>query len=327
MNCAEFKENVAAFALDALEPEERAACEAHLASTATHDGCLEALRRATETAAALGESLPPVRPPDRVWDAITSEVLSEASVADVPANPTEPPARSRMRPVYHAHRPVAERHLGTPRSRARFWREGVAWGLAAAAALAVVFLSARHRTIHEHLGRAQHELGLSRGQLAETLARLERIEGELGARIRAIDVEREACLEDLAIARVSLTEKEAVLDLLSAPDTQLIHLAAQGEVSSRASALLNSAREQAILLASALEPQPGKDYQLWLIRGDRKISAGLLPVDASGLPILARIAPDLLADGTPDALAITVEPAGGMPQPTGPIVLVGSARA
>ena len=81
------------------------------------------------------------------------------------------------------------------------------------------------------------------------------------------------------------------------------------------------------MLASMLPPQEGKDYQLWLIRGGETISAGLLPVDDTGLPVLARIPRDLLAGGAPDAFAISVEPAGGMPQPTGPIVLVGKVGA
>ena len=114
---------------------------------------------------------------------------------------------------------------------------------------------------------------------------------------------------------------------MGAPDTLLIQLAAQGDVPYRASALMNGVAGEAMLLSSALEPQPGKDYQLWLIRGDRKISAGLLVAEADAAATLARIDPMLLADGTPDAIAVTIEPAGGMPQPTGPIVLLGKLGA
>ncbi|MEW6268964.1 MAG: zf-HC2 domain-containing protein, partial [Thermodesulfobacteriota bacterium] len=39
MNCAEFKENAAAYALGALTPDERAALEAHLAEPIAHAGC------------------------------------------------------------------------------------------------------------------------------------------------------------------------------------------------------------------------------------------------------------------------------------------------
>ena len=87
-------------------------------------------------------------------------------------------------------------------------------------------------------------------------------------------------------------------------------------------ALWNQEQARAILLSSALQPQEGKDYELWLIRGDKKIPAGLLEV-AGGQPTIAQIDPALLREGRPDALAVTIEPAGGMPQPTGPIVLLG----
>lgn len=326
MTCAEFKENVAAFALGALEPDEHAACEAHLAEPRNHEGCLEELRRANETAAMLGASLPPAAPSEKVWQAIEAEIAGERRDAASPAA-----ARGSLRAAARAtSRPApapGTREPAPARSRVRGWREGFAWTLAAAAAAVAVFFGAQRRLLDERLGRAQQELGLSRGELAETIARLERVEGELTGRIRAVDLEREVCLNDLTVARVSLAEKEAALDLLGAPDTRLIQLAAQGGVPYRASALLNSPREEGILLASALEPQAGKDYQLWLIRGDQKISAGLLPSDTAGLPTLARISRDLLASGAPDAFAITVEPAGGMPQPTGPIVLVGKVGA
>ena len=51
VNCAEFKENVAAYVLGTLEPEERRACEAHLAETIAHEGCREAPAADYETAA------------------------------------------------------------------------------------------------------------------------------------------------------------------------------------------------------------------------------------------------------------------------------------
>ena len=90
----------------------------------------------------------------------------------------------------------------------------------------------------------------------------------------------------------------------------------------RASAIVNAAHGNAFVLAH-LPPQKDKDYQLWLIRGQEKISAGILPSDASGSTMVP-VPGNLLAAGAPDAFAITIEPTGGMPQPTGPIVLVGA---
>jgi len=343
VTCAEFKENVAAFVLGALDPDEQIACDAHLAEERRHEGCLQELRRATEAAALLAASEPPIKPGEHVWDAIAAEIASEGESreradaaergtidapggVDVGARP-RPMRVTAVRPTTRSTRAPAEREPADPRRRRGAWREGVAWALATAAALAVVVLGAQRRALDERVDRAQNELALSRGELSSTLDRLARVEGDLQARFHTVDVERTACLRDLDIARVSLADKQAALDLLGSPGTQLVQLAAQGDVPYRASALVNSPREEGLVLASALAPQEGKDYQLWLIRGDRKISAGLLPSDKTGLPTLARISHDLLAGGVPDAFAITIEPAGGMPQPTGPIVLVGKVRA
>ena len=72
---------------------------------------------------------------------------------------------------------------------------------------------------------------------------------------------------------------------------------------------------------SHIEIANDRDYQLWMIRGEEKISAGLLVTQAGGGGTL-RVAAELLEVGAPDAFAISIEPKGGMPQPTGPIVLV-----
>jgi anti-sigma-K factor RskA len=327
VTCAEFKENVAAYVLGALDPDEHAACEAHLAEPRRHEGCHEELRRATESAGLLAASLPPVEPSERVWDAIAAELgLAAGESSPEPERPGRSARVTAVRPASRAPSARRDREPSAPRRGGR-WREGIAWTLAAAGIAAAVFLGTQRRMLDERLGRARTELALSRGELAENLARLERVESDLGGRMRAVALEREACVRDLTSMRISLAEKEAALDLLGSPGTQLVQLAAQGDVPYRASALVNSPREEGLVLASALEPQPGKDYQLWLIRGDRKISAGLLPTDEAGLPTLARISRDLLAGGPPDAFAITVEPSGGMPQPTGPIVLVGKVKA
>lgn len=62
-------------------------------------------------------------------------------------------------------------------------------------------------------------------------------------------------------------------------------------------------------------------YQAWLIREGRRVSAGLFRVNAEGYGVL------LIRGGEPlqafDALAITIEPAGGSPAPTTPHVMGG----
>lgn len=65
-----------------------------------------------------------------------------------------------------------------------------------------------------------------------------------------------------------------------------------------------------------------KEYQLWLIREGEFTSGALLAVDEMGYGGRRVSAPDNLL--TYSAVSMTVEPAGGSPNPTGEVVLVGT---
>ncbi|MGH2620657.1 MAG: anti-sigma factor [Anaerolineales bacterium] len=78
-----------------------------------------------------------------------------------------------------------------------------------------------------------------------------------------------------------------------------------------------------VLLAAGLSPlQAGSTYQAWLIRDGTPFPAGIFQASAGGLGTLSVEAEDVL--GLYDAVAVSVEPALGSLQPTGPIVLLGS---
>lgn len=81
----------------------------------------------------------------------------------------------------------------------------------------------------------------------------------------------------------------------------------------------------AILHVSHLPPVPSdKDYQLWIVKGDQKISAGVFAVTDTSSAFF-RI--DRLAVTNPKeiaAFAVTLEPKGGMPQPTGEMYMLGT---
>lgn len=68
--------------------------------------------------------------------------------------------------------------------------------------------------------------------------------------------------------------------------------------------------------------EPGRTYELWLITdAQEKIPAGTFDVDAAKRGVLmVRLAQDV---GNVVLAAVTDEPAGGLPQPTGAIQLVG----
>ena len=69
----------------------------------------------------------------------------------------------------------------------------------------------------------------------------------------------------------------------------------------------------------------GKVYQLWYITRNAKISAGVFPVDSTGQG--TRLIPVPPAAQGAILAAMTVEPDGGSPQPTGAIVVAGSVEA
>ena len=167
------------------------------------------------------------------------------------------------------------------------------WAVAAAALLFLLFLS-----------------GVRAKQVQEASAAKQRSEAE-----------RLACARDLEALRSSSGDLREAVALLAAPDTTVVQLLSpQAGSGLAARALVNLSLRRGVLVSTALTARPGKDFELWIIRGDQKFPAGLLRASARG-EVVAAIDPGLLAV-PPDALAITLEPEGGSNQPRGDIVLV-----
>ena len=78
-----------------------------------------------------------------------------------------------------------------------------------------------------------------------------------------------------------------------------------------------------MVLSRTLPAQAGKDYQLWVIRGKSALPAGLVHQLEGGLAI-GDFSPTQL-DGQVDAVAISLEPAGGSLQPTH-VLMVGPVK-
>ena len=81
----------------------------------------------------------------------------------------------------------------------------------------------------------------------------------------------------------------------------------------------NEARGGYVYVAGLAPLPPDRAYELWTISGGTPRPAGLLAVDASGTGG-HRIEP-AAGERSVDVFAITIEPGGGTPAPTGPIVL------
>lgn len=131
-----------------------------------------------------------------------------------------------------------------------------------------------------------------------------------------------------ADARVSLLQRQINglserIAVLSAPDAVQIKLAGQPDAPRATASVVMSPTKGMVLTASNL-PQlaAGKIYQLWVVTKTAPVSIGTFEVAADGsvtgtMPLTPGASTD------PVAVAVTIEPAGGVPSPTGPKVLVG----
>jgi hypothetical protein len=118
-------------------------------------------------------------------------------------------------------------------------------------------------------------------------------------------------------------ENEALVAAMASPDVRIVPLA--GENATRMGRMFwnPSSNDWTFVVYTMPPPKPGMTYQVWLVTDNAKISAGTFNPDQRGHAFMqAKYALDRDAL---KAVAVTEEPAGGMPAPTGPIVISGSA--
>lgn len=277
MKCTEFRELAAAYALDALREEERLACVHHLSHEGPHDGC-EALVSSYERAVdALAEAAPAATVPEHVWRALALRL-----------QPGEAP-RAAVSPV----KPVTRR-MGL--------RELSAWSAAAAAVVAALWMGQHNRMESAEVARVARTMEQEQAELTSALTESERA--------------RQECAATLARVTAAGPLVPLALSLLGDPTTVVTPMKPAGERALRATALYNESDQRAVVISSSLSPIPGKDYELWVVAaGSAPQPAGFVRFDASGLAI-GEFDPALLEGARPLALAVSLEPAGGMPTPT-----------
>jgi hypothetical protein len=153
------------------------------------------------------------------------------------------------------------------------------------------------------------------GRIASLESRLD------GALARAADAER-ATTE---IRRVAV-DAQFAMGVLAAPDLARIDLKGEAAAPGASARALWSRQRGMVFTASNLPPAPpGQVYQVWVVTAEAPLSAGLLELDASGGDMRLFITPpDIPA---PVAVAVTLEPDGGVPAPTGSRYLLGTPGA
>lgn len=234
---------------------------------------------------ALARSVPQVAPPADLRARVLAAAVRDAAT---PASDAAISALRRAAPRVETRRSGASRTQVAPASR---WP----WGLAAAAALVAVTTSWGWISARGEIQRLQ-----------QTIA-------ELNARAAEfVNVRAEFAREE--------TARDRAATILSADDVTSTVLAGVAPVTqARARAYVSRSRGL-LFAAEALPPAPaGRTYQLWTIVGGQPVSHGVFDVDADGHAQVVAQAPP----GPHDAVAVTIEPTGGVPSPTGDKVLLG----
>jgi len=104
----------------------------------------------------------------------------------------------------------------------------------------------------------------------------------------------------------------------------LLSPTAQGDAALRGRAIVDPGSRRAIVTFTNMHAPEGRAYELWTIRAGQPQSLGVIQSDAAGNAFLQLEVGDV---ATLQALAVSLEPAGGSPTknaPSGPVVMLGA---
>ncbi len=129
--------------------------------------------------------------------------------------------------------------------------------------------------------------------------------------------------QEIAEAQRSNEAARVRLAVLAAPDLTDVTLAGQAPAPGARGRAMWSRSQGLVFAASALPPLPsGRTYQLWYLTAGPPVSAGLVQPDPDGRALA--FFPNAALSATPSGFAVSLEPEGGVPAPTGPIYLAGT---
>jgi anti-sigma-K factor RskA len=334
MTHEELEESVPLYAAGALDRAERQALEAHLLSGCT--SCHSALKDYQSVAALLPLSLSPIRPPR----SLKATIMAGRNPAPIPteAAPNEQ-ARPSLEPgewVNHLFPPVAP-----ARSSSLPWAIGfailvvvaaggyVAWNLSTQRSIDTSNMKQLEASVQEKstkLAEAQREVSNQAKALEELRNDLQQRTSE-AVEVKEQLAQREAELEETRVqlsqrggSRAVETPQDELATLLRIPNVKVVSLTGSEMAKRAAGFLVYDARTQKVWLYSVNLPEcpADKTFQLWAIH-DKPVSIGTFRTDRGETAhLLVKKTPNFIDAKT---FAVSLEPSGGMLQPTGPIVL------
>ena len=335
MTHEELEESVPLYAAGALNRIERQALEAHLLSGCA--SCHSALKDYQSVAALLPLGLSPTSPPR----SLKATIMAERNPAPIPAEAaSNEPARPSLEPgewMNHLFPPVAP-----ARSSSLPWARGLATLLIVAVGgyLAWKF-AAQHSVDTSNI----QQLEASLQEKSTTLAGVHREVGDQAKALAELRNEMQQRMNEAAEAKEQLAQREAELEetrvqlsqqggarsvgtpqddlatLLRIPNVKAVSLTGSDMAKRAAGFLLYDSRTQKVWLYTVNLPEcpAGTTYQLWAIH-DKPMSIGTFQMDRGETAhLLVKKVPSFTDAKT---FAVSLEPSGGRPQPTGPMYLL-----
>lgn len=295
-------ELIPAYTLGILEPDEMLAVDDYLRR---HQDLLVQMERMDDTVAHLALATPSVTPAPAVKTKLMARVHSALSQEPTIDLKTVTPVEKAA----PAPKPAPAKQEMTWLDQLRFelggglmWPTSTALAVVACLLLAVLSIQMwnNQRLASLRLSAAQESVQALSAQNAQ----LQSTNQELNQQLRQ---------RDNQIARFSEAMSSIALE--------------GTEFAPQANGAFYAGRSSGVLILSGLAALPGdQTYQLWLIPADGDpVSVGLVQVNGDGTTTS-----EIILDGQPQdfaAVGLSIEPAGGSPQPTGPIVLLGTVSS
>ena len=148
----------------------------------------------------------------------------------------------------------------------------------------------------------------------------------LEARLEAAQLRLAAADRAMVDARRVAFETQSAMAVLAAADLTRVDLQGAPAAPQAAGRALWSRQSGMVFAATNLPPLPAKRiYQVWVVAGGAPVSAGLVAPDETGRGVaIFRTPIDVTG---PVTVAVTIEPEGGVPAPTGDFYLTGKSSA
>lgn len=175
----------------------------------------------------------------------------------------------------------------------------------------------------------EQEIAALRSDLARQRELAAASERELREARTALDQQKavvEANIQETEQLREAITRQRGIIEVLTTPGLHVRYLQkAKLGVSTQGHVLWNERTKTWVFYSFGMPPPPpGKEYQVWFMtEREGPVSAGLFTPDQTGTGVLLTKPPSRLF-GEIKAAAVTLEPAGGLPKPSGEMYLRGS---